>query len=187
MPYIFRPYVGLEKVGIPSYDCRMPPAPQPAIDRLLARAVRDPVSGCLLSGHARDKRTGYAKIRVKDGNGRWRWGYAHRVAYEDHYGPIPDGLEIDHVLKRGCVHRHCIAWEHLEAVTPKENQARGGARDATIAAHASQTACRRAGHPYTPENTYLPPGGPYRNRICRECKRVANQGYKARRRAAART
>lgn len=70
-----------------------------------------------------------------DENGCWRWqriknrsGYGHikiaeknvgvhRVAYETWVGPIPDGLEIDHI----CGVRDCINPEHLEAVTHLEN------------------------------------------------------------------
>src|SRR5438045_883025 len=42
---------------------------------------------------------GYATIWV-DG----RATLAHRVAHELFIGPIPDGLEVDHVAARGCVH-----------------------------------------------------------------------------------
>ena len=30
---------------------------------------------------------------------------AHRFAYEQFVGPIPEGMEIDHVKERGCVSR----------------------------------------------------------------------------------
>lgn len=42
---------------------------------------------------------------------------AHRISYELHVGPIPDGLEIDHL----CRVRHCVNPEHLEPVTHKAN------------------------------------------------------------------
>lgn len=44
--------------------------------------------------------------------------YAHRISYEIAYGPIPDGLEIDHK----CHNRECSNPEHLRAVTEKQNQ-----------------------------------------------------------------
>jgi len=46
---------------------------------------------------------------------------AHRVLYERHVGPIPDGLEIDHL----CRNRGCVNPSHLEAVTRSTNLRRG--------------------------------------------------------------
>lgn len=48
--------------------------------------------------------------------------YAHRFAYEQAIGPIPDGLEIDHL----CRNKLCVNPAHLEAVTHQENQRRAG-------------------------------------------------------------
>jgi len=71
-----------------------------------------------------------------DENGCWIWKYsvcsitgygkgagrlAHRVSYERHVGPIPEGLELDHL----CGVRVCINPEHLEPVTHLENARRG--------------------------------------------------------------
>ena len=47
---------------------------------------------------------------------------AHRLAYELMVGPIPDGLELDHL----CRVRNCVNPAHLEAVTHQENVLRGG-------------------------------------------------------------
>lgn len=79
---------------------------------------------------------------------------AHRVAYELSYGPVPDGLEIDHT----CGNRSCVNPQHLEAVTHSENLRRGAAR---------RTHCKY-GHEFTPENTYVKRNGA---RECRICKR----------------
>ena len=42
---------------------------------------------------------------------------AHRWAYEEINGAIPDGLQIDHL----CRVRNCVRPDHLEAVTHLEN------------------------------------------------------------------
>lgn len=51
-------------------------------------------------------------------NGKDR--YAHIVAYEFEVGPIPAGLELDHL----CRVRHCVRPSHLEPVTHQENMRR---------------------------------------------------------------
>jgi hypothetical protein len=50
----------------------------------------------------------------------------HRASYELFVGPIPDGLQIDHL----CMVRTCVRPEHLEPVTAAENtrRARAAAR-----------------------------------------------------------
>jgi HNH endonuclease/AP2 domain len=58
-------------------------------------------------------RGGYARV-WSDGKNRT----AHRVSYELHNGPIPEGLHVDHV----CHNRACVRPEHLRAATGKQNQ-----------------------------------------------------------------
>lgn len=45
---------------------------------------------------------------------------AHRYFYEKYKGPIPEGMQIDHL----CMNKLCVNPDHLEAVTQEENQAR---------------------------------------------------------------
>jgi hypothetical protein len=47
--------------------------------------------------------------------------YAHRVAYERARGPIPAGMELDHL----CRVKACVNPDHLEVVTKSENAKRG--------------------------------------------------------------
>lgn len=123
----------------------------------------------------------------KQGYGQLRWRGsssmgAHRVAYEELRGPVPNGLHLDHL----CRNRLCVNPDHLEPVTPVVNILRGfGAH----AQNARKTHCKR-GHEFTPENTYLIAGG---GRACRACwranpdkSRLYRRAYKDRKRAAAR-
>jgi len=64
-------------------------------------------------------REGYGCI--SDGN---RQRGAHRVMYEALVGPVPEGLELDHVREWGCTMRSCVNPRHLEPVTQQENIAR---------------------------------------------------------------
>lgn len=86
---------------------------------------------------------------------------AHRIMYELTRGPIPPGLEIDHLCRR----RDCCNPWHLEAVTTRENILRG---NGACAIHARQTHCKR-GHEFTEENVYRRNDG---GRECRICKKL---------------
>lgn len=96
---------------------------------------------------------GYARFRP--GGRDLGQMYAHRWAYEQFVGPIPDGLHLDHL----CRNRGCVNPAHLEPVTPAEN-ARRAARRIT---HCPQD------HPYAGDNVYVPTGT--EQRVCRTCKR----------------
>lgn len=114
--------------------------------------------------------TGYTN---RDGYGHWNKEQAHRVFYEHLIGPIPPGLQIDHL----CRVRACVNPNHLEPVTIRENCLRSQSVAAKLA---GRTHCIN-GHEFTPENTRNTLGF----RVCRACDRKRTAEYKARRRAAA--
>jgi hypothetical protein len=97
----------------------------------------------------------------KDGYGLWwknkRNARTHASTYIEFKGPIPDGLQPDHL----CRVRACCNPAHLEAVTCRENLLRGST---AAASNAAKTHCPR-GHAYDEGNTYVHGG----HRMCREC------------------
>ncbi|HEY8309405.1 MAG TPA: HNH endonuclease signature motif containing protein [Gemmatimonadaceae bacterium] len=132
-----------------------------------------------------------SKVRVLP-DGCWQWtgsffsnGYAyfhtgtrqsrkanlgHKIAYEHFVGPVPNGLQLDHVAT--CRHRWCVNPAHVETVTRKVNMQRAvpfnhfGVYDRVKPTHCPQ------GHEYTPENTYMYANGNY---YCKECNRAASR------------
>jgi hypothetical protein len=135
--------------------------------------VRVQSNGCWhLSGRVRTD--GYADFTV---SGRHQLG--HRVSYEHHVGPIPDGLQLDHLCHTadrecaggfGCLHRRCVNPAHLEPVTHQENALRG--RSISAENH-TKTVCAR-GHEFTEENTYRSPTG---SRGCRICRTATSRAW----------
>jgi hypothetical protein len=101
-------------------------------------------------------RSGYGYISV-----RGLKKVAHRYGYELTVGPIPDGLQLDHL----CRVRTCVNPAHLEPVTLAENVRRGNAPSAISA----RTDVCPNGHE-----------GKYERwssgaRFCRECRREASR------------
>ncbi|WP_372444852.1 HNH endonuclease signature motif containing protein [Streptomyces coffeae] len=98
---------------------------------------------------------------------------AHRAAYEATVGPIPQGMQLDHL----CHNRACVNPAHLEPVTPFENSARARERRS---AYDPRTHCVN-GHEFTSANTYM--AGNYR--VCRACNRAAQARRRAKKEGAA--
>ena len=143
--------------------------PIPAHIRVMRRAV--PEGDCLIWTGKKD-RNGYGQISVIEG-GVKRARVAHRVVYEAFVGPIPTGLELDHL----CRNTSCVKPDHLEPVTARENSAR---RWEVTSSFDPRTHCIN-GHPWSAENTYYRPDLP-NTRSCRACNRAAKARARARRR-----
>lgn len=96
----------------------------PSLLNFFAKTEGDWSTGCWNWAAAKDKGN---YPRFKQGNKNRQ---AHRWIYETLVGPIPAGLDLDHV----CVNSTCVAPNHLEPVTKKENQDRKTFRRAEAAA-----------------------------------------------------
>jgi hypothetical protein len=98
----------------------------------------------------------------------------HRVAYELTIGPIPEGLQIDHL----CRNRTCFNPRHLEPVAQSVNIRRGVS---FTSLNASKTHCP-AGHPYSGPNLRVRTSG---RRACRACDADYQRRYDETKRQAA--
>ena len=122
-----------------------------------------------------------SKVSIQD-NGCWLWTgavdgkgrpsfrpggrataeLAYRTAYTLIVGPIPQGLELDHL----CFVPMCVNPDHLD---PKTGQAN---KDAYRAAH-PLTRCAR-GHERTAESTYA-------DGRCRQCQSINSKKWRGQR------
>ena len=142
-----------------TWEQRYANALQRTSDRLVRGAAPD---DCWLWPGGTNGR-GYGIIGVKRGPGEGsRMLYVHRVMYEKYVGPIPDGLEIDHL----CRVRNCANPTHLEAVTRAENVRRQRA----VITHCPE------GHEYNDENTAITVAGKRRCRTCDRNRHFAERG-----------
>jgi hypothetical protein len=83
-------------------------------------------SGCWLRASRADPRWRYDVLLIRvTPEGRKVACPLHRAAYEHWVGPIPPGLQLDHVWEWGCRFRGCFLPDHLEPVTRSENIKRG--------------------------------------------------------------
>lgn len=105
----------------------------------------------------------WQSAKTHDGYGTFGVGQtkavAHRVSYELIAGPVPTGLELDHL----CFNRSCVNPSHLEPVAHDENMRRASAgtklrRDphskVTRRRHVPQSHCKR-GHELVGANVRL--------------------------------
>lgn len=124
--------------------------------------VRVEPSGCWLWLAAVNRVTGYGVFK-----GATKAVNAHRFAYEAFQGPVPEGLQLDHV----CRVKRCVNPAHLEVVTASVNTWR----------HFSLTTHCSEGHPFSGSNLRTTPKG---HRRCRACERAWNTTARQKRRAA---
>lgn len=112
----------------------------------------EPSGDCLIYNGSLD-RDGYGMFFLRDKNRR-----AHRVAWFDKFGEIPEGLVVNHTCRR----RNCVNHQHLQTVTRTENSKRDSTSVAYI--NSQKTRCPR-GHEY--DKTVMWGGKP--QRVCTPC------------------
>lgn len=116
---------------------------------------------------------------------------AHRSSYKYFKGPIPEGLDIDHVCHKpeecpggkNCPHRLCVNPDHLEPVTREENTDTKRAHTGKVwgAIQSAKTHCPRD-HEYNEVNTRW--SREHTERNCRACDLIHSRNSKAKIRAA---
>ena len=116
-------------------------------------------------------RNGYVRIKIN----QQTWA-AHRLAWTLVHGPIPRGMWVLH----HCDVRNCINVDHLFLGTSQDNiddkMQKGRWRGNGFK---EWTHCK-AGHEYTPENTYINKASG--QRVCRACTARWQREYLARKR-----
>lgn len=133
-----------------------------ALALVLDRVSRTP-DGCWnWGGFFND--SGYGDVRAPG-----RRKAAHRVVYEMLIGPIPTGQHLDHL----CRNRGCVNPEHLEPVTPAENNRRSAAVLRAMRAERKNTCLR--GHALSGDNVTYTANGLRKCRACADIRAVARQ------------
>lgn len=121
--------------------------------RFWAKVEPDPATGCWMWTGTPTTAPPAAYAQFRPGGSRPKV-YAHRHAYATLVGPVPDGLQLDHLCRRTL----CVNPTHLEPVTARVNKRR---------ATEIIEQCRR-GHPLAAGNVYRDGRG---WRSCRTCRR----------------
>ena len=133
-------------------------------------------TGCWIWFAGQDKDS-YGKFTYGLNRDKKTWR-AHRFCWQFFHGPIPEGLELDHVV---CKQPLCVNPAHLEIVTREENIRRGNCWKRLR----ERTHCSR-GHSLADCYIEILKNGHY-SRTCRICKcaqsRKDGKRYRARQHA----
>lgn len=125
----------------------MPRGYTTTIGSIMGRLIVQETGCALWPGAARGPK-GYGKVGYQ-----YKTVFVYKLLYEHFVGPVPEGLQLDHL----CRNPRCCNFAHLEEVTPAENLRRG---NGVSAVNARKTHCPK-GHPYSHTDK--------RGRVCRIC------------------
>jgi hypothetical protein len=148
----------------------MGPKPKPAIERFMQKVQIDESTGCWRWIGATNRRDGYGVFWVnRDGV---KNQYAHIFSYEHKYGPVPDGLVLDHVV---CDTPACVNPDHVTPKTQQQNFLRSNHPNAVI----HRTGICKHGHVLADVGTYPRSDG---RQGCAECMRIWKANYRVKNR-----
>lgn len=131
-------------------------------DRFLEKRVIDPVTGCWIWTGSNSH--GYG--RFWDGS---KTVPAHRFSYETFVQPVPEGMQLDHIM---CDNPSCVHPGHVKPATPRDNTLRSSGNMAAV--NARKTHCPQ-GHEY---NTRRDANG---GRVCYKCQVANTRKWRAKR------
>jgi len=132
------------------------PGTEPVIAYRFAECPNPKLKGPCHVWYGSIQKGGYGSISYKG-----KHMLAHRYVWEQTNGPIPSGLEIDHM----CRVRSCCNADHLRVVTHKVNTTENSY--SVGAKNKPKTHCP-SGHAYDASNTRINKAG---SRVCCQCQR----------------
>ena len=132
---------------------------QRTIDGLYSQIQIDQLTGChVWTGRLHE---GYGYVRFKRHK-----RFLHRILWEHTHGPIPEGLQIDHL----CKNTACCNIEHLTVATPRVNTL---ASNCPAAINARKDQCSKCGGEFSRNKRG--------RRYCPPCRTAYQREYKRRR------
>lgn len=144
-------------------------SPEEKLDLL---TMPEPNTGCILWFGASDK-DGYGKMCINKKHLR-----THRIVYEMHYGPIPEGRIIQH----SCDTPSCCNIDHLVLGTWLSNMQDKVKKGRLRNQNMGKTHCKR-GHSISSPNEYFltknTAGNP--KRTCKKCHTIRQRKYRSNR------
>ena len=131
---------------------------------LIDRSIPEPNTGCWLwlGSVSQD---GYSQV------GKPPWS-GHRIAFEVKHGPVPEGMEVDHICRVRC----CVNPDHMQPLTHYDNLIKSYRK---VSPNSLKTHCPK-GHPLDGENLRLKKTST-RLGVSRQCKACERDRYQAKR------